>query len=244
MPSACRISTARGAGADFGAAIGGIARGEHDEARVVDEAVGIFKALGVAVGDQRLSDLVAGEIDRARRRQQIAAADMVVEEQPEAQQPGRAQPGMVRQNETQRTDDVGRDLPEDFALDQRLADQAKLVIFEIAQAAMHELGRPGRRPARQVIHFTKENRIAPARRIARDAAAIDAASDDGEVENPIQQTLPRPLASSLSAISLSDWIRSQRKTKASRKWELGARTWGFRRGSSGLGVEPQQVVPG
>src|SRR5436190_2816878 len=118
-------------------------------------------------------------------------ADVVVEEQPEAEQPGRAQPGMVWQNETQGADDVGGDLPEDFALDQRLANQTKLVIFEIAQAAVHELGRPGRRPARQVIHFTKENRVAAARRIARDAAAIYAASDDGEVVYPIQRTLPR-----------------------------------------------------
>src|SRR5205807_5966990 len=93
--------------------------------------------------------------------------------------------------ETQRPDDMRRDLPKDFALDQRLADQPELIIFEIAQPAMHQLGRPGRRPARQVIHFTQENGIAPAHRIARDAAAVDAASDDGEVENPIQQTLPR-----------------------------------------------------
>jgi hypothetical protein len=56
---------------------------------------------------------------------------------------------------------------------------------------MHQLGRPGRRPTRQVIHFTKENRVTPARRIARDAAAVDTASDDGEVKNPIQKTLPR-----------------------------------------------------
>ena len=70
------------AGVDFGAAIGGVARGQHDEARVVDEAVGIFKALGVAVGDQGLAHLVMDEIDRARRRQQMTAADMVVQEQP------------------------------------------------------------------------------------------------------------------------------------------------------------------
>jgi hypothetical protein len=56
---------------------------------------------------------------------------------------------------------------------------------------MHELGRPGRRPAGQVIHFTKEHRIAPARRIARDAAAIDAAPNDCEVENSVQEALPR-----------------------------------------------------
>jgi hypothetical protein len=98
---------------------------------------------------------------------------------------------MVWQNETQRPNDVGRDLPEDFALDQRLANQPKLVIFEVAQPAMYQLGRPGRRPARQIIHFTKENRIAPARRIARDAAAIDTATNDSEVKNPIQTTLPR-----------------------------------------------------
>src|SRR5690349_11427587 len=101
---------------------------------------------------------------------------------------------MMRQYESERSDDVGRDLPEDFALDQRLADQTKLVIFEVAQPAMHELGRPGRRPTRQVIQFTEKNGVTPARRIARDAAAIDAASNNGEVENPLQTTLPRQLA--------------------------------------------------
>src|SRR5262249_7738938 len=109
---------------------------------------------------------------------------------------------------------MGRNLPEDFALDQRLADQAELVIFEIAQPAVHELGRPGRRPARQVIHSPQKNGAAPPRRIARDTAAIDAASDDGEVENSLQQTLPRQFAFDW-AISLSFLIRSQSKTKAS-----------------------------
>src|SRR5438876_7969759 len=106
----------------------------------------------------------------------MTAANMVVEEQPEAEQPSRTKACMVRQNETQGADNVGRDLPEDFALDQGLADQAKLVIFEIAQAPVHQLGRPGRRPARQVVHFTKENGVATACRIARDAATIHAAS--------------------------------------------------------------------
>ena len=101
---------------------------------------------------------------------------------------------MVRQHESQGTDDMGRDLPEDFALDQRLADQAELVIFEIAQAAMHELGRPGRCPARQIIHFTKENRISAPGRVARDAAAVDAAADDREVKNPVQLALPPAFA--------------------------------------------------
>jgi hypothetical protein len=125
---------------------------------------------------------------------------------------------MVRQYETKRPDDVGCDLPEDFALDQRLANQPKLVIFQITQAAMHELGRPRRRSARQVIHFTKENRVAPARRIARDATAIDAATNDSEVENPIQGAFPGVRLFTL-AISLSVWSKSQPNAKATGKGE-------------------------
>src|ERR1700678_4436817 len=115
---------------------------------------------------------------------------MVEKNQPEPQQPSRPQPGMVRQYETKRPDDMGRDLPEDFALDQRLAHQPELIIFQIAQAAMHELGRPRRRSARQVIHFAKENRISASGGIARDTAAVNAAPYDREVENSIQDVSP------------------------------------------------------
>src|SRR6185437_6798015 len=111
---------------------------------------------------------------------------------------------MMRQHEAQRADDMRRDPPEDFALDQRLANQPKLVIFEIAQAAMHELGRPGRRPARQVVHFTEENRAAPTRRITRDAAAVNAAADDREVENSVQSRFPGARLFTLT-ILLSIW---------------------------------------
>ena len=133
----------------------------------------------------------------------MPAADVIVQKQSQPEQPGRAQAGMVRQNETQGPDNVGCDLPENFALDQRLADQTKLVIFEIAQAAMHQLGRPGRRPARQIVHFTKENGIAAPGRVARDAAAIDTAANDREVKNPVQLTLPPGARPFISAISLS-----------------------------------------
>jgi hypothetical protein len=89
---------------------------------------------------------------------------------------------------------------------------------------MHELGRPGRRPARQIVHFAEENRIPPAGRIAGDAAAIDAASDDCEVENPIQKTLPPGVRQFALAISLSVWTKSQPNPKASEKGELGRET--------------------
>ena len=62
--------------------VGYVADDEHDEARVIDEAVGILETFAVAVGDQGLSHFVMGEIDRARRRQQMTAADVIVQEQP------------------------------------------------------------------------------------------------------------------------------------------------------------------
>jgi hypothetical protein len=62
----------------------------------------------------------------------MPAADMVIKKQPEPQQPGGPEPIVVRQDKAKRPDDVGRDPPEDLPFDQRLADEAKLIIFEIA----------------------------------------------------------------------------------------------------------------
>src|SRR5256885_13317634 len=148
----------------------------------------------------------------------MTTADMVVQEQPQPEQPGWAQAGVVRQNETQGPDDMGRDLPEIFALDQRLADQPKLIISEIAQPTMHQLGRPGRRPARQVIHFTQKNGMASARRIARDAAAIDAASDNGEVEYPVHRNASPAIASSLRRFRFRIGVNHKEKRKQGESW--------------------------
>jgi hypothetical protein len=81
---------------------------------------------------------------------------------------------------------------------------------------MHELRRPRRRSARQIIHFTKENGISASGGIARNAAAIDAAPNHCEVENSIQRRSPGVRLFRL-AISLSFWIKSQTKTKANEK---------------------------
>ena len=67
------------------------------------------------------------------------AAEMVVEKEPGAHQPSRTLLGTVWQHETQWPDDMRRDSEQHLALDQCLAHQPELVIFEIAQAAVHEL---------------------------------------------------------------------------------------------------------
>jgi hypothetical protein len=81
---------------------------------------------------------------------------------------------------------------------------------------MHQLGRPGRCPARQIIHFTEENRIAAPDRVARNAAAVNAAPNDCEVENSVQRRFPGVRLFTL-AIWLSVWNKSQPNVKASEK---------------------------
>ena len=69
-----------------------------------------------------------------------------------------------------------------LALDQRLANEAELVIFEIAQAAVDELARARRRSLRKIVLLEQQRRKTAARGVARDAGAVDAAADDDEVE--------------------------------------------------------------
>ena len=135
-------------------------------------------------------------------------------EQPQPEQPGRSQPGMVRQNETQRANDVGRDLPENFALDQRLADQPELVIFEIAQPAMHQLGRPGRRPAGKSFISQRKTvfpRPAASRAMPQPLMPPPMMARSNTLSN---ERFPGDRLFT-SAISLSVLNRSQTKTKAS-----------------------------
>src|SRR3546814_18942996 len=58
-------------------------------------------------------------------------------------------PRPVRQDETQRPDDMRRDAPQHLALLQRLAHQAEFIMLEVTQPAMDQLGR-GRSEERRV----------------------------------------------------------------------------------------------
>ena len=107
---------------------------------------------------------------------------MIVEEQAEAHEPGRALLGRMRQHEAHGPDDVRGGVQQHLALDQRLAHQAELVIFEIAQAAMDELAGARRGALRQIVLLAQDDREAAARRIARDAGTIDAAPDDDQID--------------------------------------------------------------
>ena len=119
-----------------------VARVQHDEARIVHRAVGEFKTAMKFARSQRRAETIGCEIERARARQQFAAAEMVIDKKPQSQQPGRPQAVVMRQDQPQRVHEMRREPQQHFSLGQRFAHQAEFVIFEIAQPAMDQLGRP------------------------------------------------------------------------------------------------------
>ncbi len=171
---------AAGAGADVGAALGGIERVEHHQARVVDQAIGVLKA-ETEEALERLAEPVVGEIEGAAARQPLARAQQIVKQQAEAQEHRRAPSGHDRQQDARRPDDMRRHTQQHFALVERLAHQAEGAVLEIAQAAVDELGGGRGGAAAEIVHLDQQHPHAAAGGVAGEPGSVDAAADDGEV---------------------------------------------------------------
>ena len=65
---------------------------------------------------------------------------MIVQEQPGSKQPSRPLASTHGENQSERTNSMGRHSPKYFALLERLPYQRKFVVFEIAQTAVDQLG--------------------------------------------------------------------------------------------------------
>ena len=115
---------AAGAGADHRAALGGIDRIEHDEARVIGKAIGIFEGM-MEARFERLAGFVGHQIELARPRQNLAPADPVVDEEAEPQHRRRASRLVDRQHEAQRPDQMRRRAQQHFAFAQGGVHQAE-----------------------------------------------------------------------------------------------------------------------
>src|SRR3546814_1658817 len=126
---------------------------------------------------------MAAQVDGLRGRQQLAAAQVVVEEEAEADHPGRPQPLVVGQNEAQRPDDVRGRAQQHLALDQRLAHQPELVVLEITQAAVDKLGARRGGGAGEVALFAKQHGEAAARRIPGDAGTVRPEEHTSELQS-------------------------------------------------------------
>ena len=135
----------------------------------------------IDAGTQR-AVTAAADAHAARCAQRAAAAEIIVEEQAEADLPARPQAGHVRQDELHRPDDVRGDAQQALALDQRFAHQAELEEFEIAQAAVDQLGAGGRSGGGEIRLLDQRDFQPAARGVARDAGAVDAAAHDEKID--------------------------------------------------------------
>ena len=169
------------AGADHRATFGGIERADHHQPRVVRPAVGIFEPAFVALPERR-TERIVGKRDGAGWRQDFPPAEMIVDEQPQAQHPRRTQTRFGRQHEAHRPDQVRRHPQHHLALDQRLAHQPKPSLLEIAQPAVNELGRGRRRAGGKVVLLDQQDAQPAAGGVAGNPRAIDAAAHNGEIE--------------------------------------------------------------
>src|SRR3546814_14056255 len=79
--------------------------------------------------------------------------------QARADHPRRPEMRLVRQNETQRPDDMRRRAQQNLAFPQRLAHEAELVVLEIAQTAMDELRTRRRRRRAEIGQATGTERV-------------------------------------------------------------------------------------
>ena len=87
----------------------------------------------------------------------------------------------ARQHDAQRPDDVRRHAQQDLALGKRLVHQTDGAMFEVAQAAMDQLGGGRGGAGGEVVLLDQQHAQAAAGGIARQPYTVDAAADDREV---------------------------------------------------------------
>ena len=152
----------------------------NDQSRIVDPAIRVFEARAVT-RIERLPGGMRAQVDRLRRRQGPARREVVVQEEPGADHPRGSQVRVVRQHEAQRPRQMRCGGEHHLALLQRFPHQAEVVVFEVAQSAVDQLGAGRGRVRRQVVLLAEHRAQAASRRISRDTCAIDTAADDEHV---------------------------------------------------------------
>ncbi len=191
-----------GAGQDLGAVCGGIPCVQRHQPGVIDPAIAVFVGVLERVV-KRGAFRAMGQVQTDGARKDFPAPEVVIQEQPEPDQPGRAtplfpghdQPEQIRggraglelhilvigQDEPHRPCDMRHRPEQDFPLFQRLSHKAQLEIFQIPKTAVEELGRGTRGCRGEVIHLGQRNVEAAPGGVTGNAAAVDPATDDEDI---------------------------------------------------------------
>ncbi len=177
--------------ADHRSTIGGVTRSQGGETSIIHPAIRIFESLGEK-WLQWCARRVGSHVECARRRQLLTTTQMIVQKQAKAQKPGRTHAALMkRQYKAHWMDEMRRIGPQHFALHQRFAHQTELVMLQIAQTTMNELGGARRGATCQIVHLGKTNREATPHGVSCNAASVDAATDYENVEYFIEYFILR-----------------------------------------------------
>ncbi len=165
-----------------------IERVQDDEPAVVNPAIGIGETDFISLA-QRRPERIALQCNGMRRLKTFTLRKMIVKKKAQANEPGGTHALFVRQNEFERPDDVRRAGEKKLPLFERLMHETKFVEFEIAQAAMNELGRGRRCAARKIVLLDKPNGESASGGVPRDGGAIHAAPDDEKIKHNARRFL-------------------------------------------------------
>ena len=190
------------AGQDARALVGGIAGIQHHQPRVLDPAIGIFIGMGELVLQRRALGRPA-QAQRRRPRQQHAPAKVVIQKQPQTDQPRGPAPAhpwhdpfqdpgngrfplephvlVIGQHEPHGPADMWHRAQQGFAFPQGFAHQPDLEILQIAQPAVKQLGRRRRGGRGQIVHLGQRHRQPAPGCVPGDAAPVDPATDDEQI---------------------------------------------------------------
>ena len=152
-------------------------RQQRDDLLAGDHAMTLGAPVGVAVGAVlRRCPPRAAPAPQPRRRHHV------VHVEPDPDEQVRPRPLERRHHERQRPDQVRRQLDQQPALEQRLADEPEVEVLEIAQAAVDEFRGAAAGP-RRVVGLLHQRDAEPARGgVERDPGAGDPAADHDHVE--------------------------------------------------------------
>ena len=179
--AARRERDAGGAGADLRTPGAGIAGVQYHQPRILHPAVRVLEGPAIAA-PQRAPARVPAEVDARARRQLVAPAEAVVEKEAQPDRPPGAHPGVMREHEAHRPDDVRGVAQEHNALAQGAAHEAEVAVLHVAKPAMDQLG-AGRRGVRgQIVLLAQQHVEAAPRRVPGDAGAVDTAADDEQID--------------------------------------------------------------
>ena len=117
---------------------------------------------------------------------------------------------------------MGRELDQQLALEQRLANQAEIEVLQVAQTAVHELAGAAGGAAGEVGALQQGDAVAAGGRIQRDARPGDASPDDDDVELVLRKRRKR-LAALDHRLSLAEPNRAAGPATApTSAWSAGA----------------------